>query len=153
MSDEERERRRAYIEDTREMLRDMDAADAIQAARTAVPQTWGTPEPSSMQSFGLLPLLSSAPMERWRREHKEIERKQKQGRAAMKAEEARIMREREQAAERAAQERQRMRDYVAEQLGLLRAELTLKAAAERTHERGQIIDLPALPLRRRSNAA
>ena len=48
-----------------------------------------------------------------------------------------------------AEERLRMRDHVAEQLGLLRAELTVQREAER----GQILDLPALPMRRRGNAA
>ena len=47
-----------------------------------------------------------------------------------------------------AEERHRMREHVAEQIGLLRAELTVQREAER----GQILDLPALPLRRRDAA-
>ena len=45
--------------------------------------------------------------------------------------------------------RRQLRDEFAEQLGQLRAELTV----QRAHESGQVLDLPRLPWRRRSDAA
>jgi hypothetical protein len=48
-----------------------------------------------------------------------------------------------------AAERKSMREEIAAAVGELRAEVNMQRAAER----GQILDLPALPLRRRSNAA
>ena len=48
-----------------------------------------------------------------------------------------------------AQFRKQLRDEIAEQIGLLRAELTIAKA----HDAGRVIDLPALPLRRRGDAA
>ena len=157
MDPEERERRRRYVEDMRDLVRDMDASSSMPRAM---------PEPSATQSFGDMPLLSSARSERFRAEAEEWQRKCEQERERREQEERRILREQQRAAERAArsvsteewtdaigealaEERLQMRDHVAEQIGLLRAELTVQRAAER----GQFIDLPALPIRRRSSDA
>lgn len=159
--EEEQARRRRAVEEARDLLRDLNAADEL---RAAMPRAM--PETTLTQSCGDLPLLSSARSQRWRREAEEAEARHAAAEAERKQKEARIIRQRQQAAERAAsvelteawtdaigqiiaEERQAMRDHVAEQLGLLRAELTVRREAER----GQILDLPALPLRRRGNAA
>jgi hypothetical protein len=98
-------------------------------------------------------------------EAEETERTRRQEREHHKAEERRIMRERQQAAERAArvemteewtevigeviaEERKSMRDHVAEQIGLLRAELAVKAAADKA----DVIDLPRMQWKRHSAA-
>jgi hypothetical protein len=160
MDEEERERRRRYVEDMLEMLRDMDAADAL---RAAMPHAM--PEPGT-QSFGEMPLLSSARSERWRADALEVERKQKQADAAMKADEARIIRQRQQAAERVAriemteewtdvlgQVVAEVRHQLREEIQTAVAELRAELAVQREAERGQILDLPALPSRRRRDAA
>lgn len=153
MDPEEQARRRRAVEEARDLLADLDAADALRAASSAMP------EPSAMQSFGLLPLLSSAQSQRWRREALEVEARHAAERAERKREEQKIMRQRQEAArlEMTAEwaevlgqvigaERKYMHAFVTEQLGLLRAEL---AKSRGVAERGQILDLPAFPVPRK----
>jgi hypothetical protein len=162
------EQKAESIARARELLAECDARDAEPAAEVTNMSTFEPPPgPSAMQSFGLLPLLSSEPMDRWRREAEELERTRRQGCQHHKAEERRIMRERQQAAERAArvemteewtevigeviaEEHQSMRDHVAEQIGLLRAELTVQRTAHA--KGGEILDLPAVSSWRRKSS-
>jgi hypothetical protein len=109
---------------------------------------------------------SSEPLQRWKREAEAFARKVEQETAARKRREGEHIRRQQQAAERAARLemteewtktigtalgmlRARLRDEFAEQLGQLRAELDV----QRAHDAGQVVDVPAIPLQRRSNAA
>jgi hypothetical protein len=157
--EEEQARRRRAIADARDLLADMDAAAELRAASSSMPETTLT------QSFGNMPLLSSTRSQRWRREAEEAEARHAAAEAERKREEQQIMRERQEAAERAAEpftdqqteilgmviaeERQRMRDEFEAKLAELRTELV----KQRGIDDGAVVDLPALPLRKRSNAA
>jgi hypothetical protein len=163
MDPEEQARRRRYIEDMRDFLRDTDAEAALlQAARIDLAETeW---ESDRKYRYGL-PLARPGGLERWRREALEVEQRHAAERAEREQEERRIIRERQQAAERAmteewadvlaqvvAEERTEQRKRVCEQIQTAVGELRAELAVQRATERGQVTDLPN-PLRRRTHAA
>ena len=128
------------------------------------------PAPRLTQSFCDMPLLSSEPMRRWKREAEEAEARRAEYREQTTAEvnakrtrdwerwcDARIARaiecERTDILKAAGQAvgmiREQLRDEIQEAVGGLRAELNVLRAAEKA----DVITLPALPLRRRSSDA
>ena len=170
-SDEEKA---AILARARATIEQVDAQlAAVDAARNSPAQTWAEPEsssPASMQHFGhvSVPLKSSAPMNRWRAEAAEWERKCEQEREKMASEtneqrtrdwerwaDARIdaaidatLDELTKAiGQVVGEERKYFHAYIDEQIGLLRAELTV----QRAHESGKVLDLPAVPLIRKPN--
>jgi hypothetical protein len=165
------EQKAASIARAHELLAGVDAqlaiADTERTIRAARAERGYSPGPSSMQSFGRLPLLSAEPMNRWRREQEELEAKRNREKNAMTDAEqakqwaewadariARALAEHDRLmndvlGQVIAEERKSMRDYVAEQIGKLRAELNVAKA----HESGKILDLPALSGWRRYDAA
>jgi hypothetical protein len=155
------EQKQQSLRRARELLEQLDAEDAAGAAEAEAESSY-SPEPNPMQSFGRLPLLSCAQADRVCAAAAAFQRERERAIAARKAEEARIIREHQQAAERAsmremaeqwtevlgeviAEERQRMRDCVTEQIGQLRGELAVQRAAE-------VIDLPPMQWKRHSTA-
>ena len=151
----ERERRRRYIEDMYDLVADMHASSSMPRAM---------PEPGT-QSFGDMPLLSSEPIKRWRREAEEAEQRRAAAEVQTSAEiNAQRTRDWERwlaghlEIERAAmiegvgealgQVRAQLRDEIQEAVGQLRAEISI----QRAHESGKVTDLPN-PLVRKSDAA
>jgi hypothetical protein len=157
------EEKAARIAEARDLLADLDVADALRAASSS----HAMPEPSAMQSFGLLPLLSSARSERFRAEALELEQRHAAERAERKRQEEHLMTGKTQAdaswnewadrkiaaaleghgfnemqtdtlGQALAEERKLMRDEIAAAVGALRAEL----AKTRGVGEGAIIDLP-----------
>ena len=172
MDDDEREYRRAYHEATHERLAaERAAAEAMEAERELEMESRAD-QNDHLYRYGLR-LADPYALERHRAEQLELKRARQQERAADEAREAEILRARQHAAEPTgfsqlqvdvigcviSEERKReraerkaahdeRRAEFAEQLEQLRAELTGKA-----HTRGQILDLPALPVVRRSSDA
>jgi hypothetical protein len=153
--------RDAIMKEARELLEQLDderghmqpAEDAIEAA------------PAEMKSgddlyrYGLR-LSDPHGLERWRAEAKETKRKQEQAHAEMKARETEVIRQRQQAAKRAAEHAlppvwrdaiaQFVVEFVAEKVGELRAEFHVAKA----NESGKVLDLPnPLAVRRRLDVA
>ena len=91
-SDEERA---SIMEKSRRLIEELDTMQSYEPAAEVV---MAAPTPKLMQSFGQLPLRSSAPLDRWRREGEEWARKCKRADAAMKAHEAEYVRQRQAAA-------------------------------------------------------
>jgi hypothetical protein len=99
-------------------------------------------------------------LQKWRKWHAERAAGRERAKAELRHQERQILAERAAASqpvgfsefqtdvlgEVLSHERQLMRDYVDEQLGLLRAEFTIAKA----HDAGRVLDLPRLPLRKRS---
>jgi hypothetical protein len=152
--DEKQEHYRRRIAEARELLADLDAYDNVLTVRSYVveAESYYSPAPSELQSFGIIPLRSSVPMRRWRTEAEATKRRQQ----AYAAQQEREYREQQrQAAERAALPEmpevwinaigEAMAEHVSKKVGELRAELTTGK-----HDS----NLPALPVfRRRSDAA
>ena len=113
-----------------------------------------------MQHFGSVsvPLRSSEPMRRWRAEAEAKKRRQQ----AYAAEQEREWQERQRQAAMPEMPQvwidaigEAMSEYVANQVDGLRAEVErdIHRAVKRTYGTDEILDLPALPFRRRSDAA
>ena len=121
-------------------------------------ESYYSPAPSELQSFGIIPLRSSEPMRRYRAEAEATKRGQEQWTAARKAEERRDVREArveltdewiDGIGAALAEVRAELRKEFAERLAQVRAEFsTMKA-----HDDGQVVDMPSPLLRKRRDAA
>src|SRR3954447_21891275 len=71
MDEEERERRRAHIEEARDLLRDLDAAAALRAASSSLAETeWESDRNDHLYRYGIA-LANPGGLERWRRREAE----------------------------------------------------------------------------------
>jgi hypothetical protein len=140
---DEQERRRRAVEEARDELQDLDAFDDVMEVREL--------------------LQTEDPVSRWRREGEATKREQEQAHAAMKAEEARIIRQHQQAAERAAELPEVWVDaiaafvaeFVREKISKLERRLdALETKQQRSVDDGEVVDLPSPLIRKvRINAA
>jgi hypothetical protein len=138
-SDEEKRR---SIAEARDLLADLAMFDDVLAVREL--------------------LQVEDPILKWKREAEQTKREQEQARAEMKAEEAQIIRQHQQAAERAARPEMpelldAIAEFVVEFVRQKNAKLERRLDALETKERGvddgDVIDLPSPLLRKRHDAA
>ena len=123
-------------------------------------ESYYSPAPSELQSFGIIPLRSSEPMRRYRAEAEATERGQEQSTTDRKAEERRDVREArveltdewiDGIGAALAEVRAELRKEFAERLAQVRA---AEFSTMKAHDRlGQVVDMPSPLLRKRRDAA
>jgi hypothetical protein len=163
------EQKAESIRRARALLERLDAEDAARAEAEVGGDNSHhfSPEPGLTQSCGVLPLLSTEPLDRWRAKAEEREAQRKREKKMTDAQQAkqweqwcdaritRALAEHTRGSEQAIGEalgtiREQLREEIKNAVGELRAELTVAKAHERG---GPVIDLPALSFQRRGNAA